>query len=249
VTGRWTVAGRGCALALLCWAVVAAGCGAPSDSTVQPRRPAGRSLQRFRAISAENRRLRPDLIFVGDSITECWQREGRRVWEEFYGSRAAGNLGCSSDRVEHCLWRLLNGNLDGICPRTAVVLIGTNNLVGPADDPRRVADGIGKIVDALRAEFPQIRILVVGLFPRGEQPNEQRDLALQVNQILQTWSTEEGISYADFGSAFMDGGGGIRRELMPDFLHLSEDGYRIWATAIEAWVKSTLGTAPACQTQ
>ena len=58
-----------------------------------------------------------DLLMVGDSITHRWEQAGRSVWEKFYSNRNAFGIGFSGDQTEHVLWRLQNGEMDGIKPK------------------------------------------------------------------------------------------------------------------------------------
>ena len=71
-----------------------------------------------------------DLLFIGDSITHGWEGGGKEVWKKYYGKRNAVNLGIGGDRTQHVLWRLDHGNIDGISPKLAVIMIGTNNAGG-----------------------------------------------------------------------------------------------------------------------
>ncbi len=68
-----------------------------------------------------------DIEFIGDSITQGWERAGSNTWNQFYGQRKVINMGVSGDRTEHVLWRFEHGQLDGIKAKVAVVMIGTNN--------------------------------------------------------------------------------------------------------------------------
>ena len=94
------------------------------------------------------------------------------------------NLGIGGDRTQHVLYRLQNGNLDGIEPDVAVVMIGTNNSNGIDNTARQIAEGVEAIVETLRSETPKTKVLLLGIFPRGENVNEQRGKLLQINQIL-----------------------------------------------------------------
>src|SRR5215204_3349408 len=74
-----------------------------------------------------------DLLFLGDSITAGWAKNGNEVWEERYAKLNAANFGIGGDRTQHVLWRIQNGELDGAMkPKVIVLLIGTNNT--PTDD-------------------------------------------------------------------------------------------------------------------
>jgi beta-glucosidase len=182
-----------------------------------------------------------DLVFIGDSITQGWEDPGKSVWEQYYGGRRAVNLGISGDRTQHALWRLDHGNIDGIKPKAAVIMIGTNNSNGEDNTAAEIADGVAAIVARLRDRSPTTRVLLLGIFPRGESPNPQRGKVLQANQIFQRMDDGEHVFYLDIGYRFLEPDGAIPQSIMPDFLHLTEEGYGIWASAIEPKLKEVLG--------
>ncbi len=120
----------------------------------------------------ELRRRRVDLVWLGDSITEDWEKRGppdwqdfAPVWQQFYGDRNAVNLGFRGDNTAHLLWRMRNGELDGIHPRVAVVLIGANNLGRVHWNASQTVAGIVAVVDELRSRLPATCILLLGILP------------------------------------------------------------------------------------
>jgi lysophospholipase L1-like esterase len=113
-----------------------------------------------------------DLLFIGDSITQGWEEDGRRVWDTFYGRRRAVNLGFNSDQTDNVLWRLQHGEIDGIAPKLAIVMIGTNNTTVREDPPEQTAAGIHAILTTLRTRLPQTKILLLAVFPRGASAND-----------------------------------------------------------------------------
>ena len=173
------------------------------------------------------------VIFIGDSITQGWEGAGREAWQENFAKYDAINLGIGGDRTQHVLWRLDNGNLEGLEPKAAVVMIGTNNSNGEDNTVEQIADGVAAIVEKLRSGLPNTRILLIPIFPRGENPNPQRGKILQVNQILQKLVDGENVVWVDFGHKFITEDGRIPGELMPDYLHLSPKAYQIWAESIQ----------------
>jgi lysophospholipase L1-like esterase len=181
------------------------------------------------------------VIFIGDSITQGWEGAGNEVWARYYAHRNAVNLGIGGDRTQHVLWRFDNGNLNGLKPKVAVVMIGTNNSNGEDNTVDQIADGVTAIVKKLREKLPSTRVLLVSIFPRGENPNPQRGKVLQVNQIIQKLADGRDIFWVDFGQQFVNRDGTIPHELMPDYLHLSKRGYEIWAEAIEDKLAAILG--------
>ena len=181
------------------------------------------------------------LIFIGDSITQGWEGEGKEVWAKYYAQRIAVNLGIGGDRTQHVLWRLDHGNLEGLKPRAAVVMIGTNNSNGEDNTVEQIADGVAAIVKQLREKLPQTKVLLLAIFPRSENPSPQRGKILQVNEIVQKLADDQNVFWIDFGYKFINRDGTIPHDLMPDYLHLSKRGYEIWAEAIEDKLSAVLG--------
>lgn len=173
------------------------------------------------------------LVFLGDSITAGWVRQPA-IWEKAFGAYDPVNFGIGGDRTQHVLWRIENGELEGIKPRAVVLMIGTNNAgVDPAED---IARGITAIVETIRTKQPQAKILLLAVFPRGEKPTGKMGVAneklKQVNAIIQKLDDGKMVHFLDIGGKFPVIDGNLSAEAMPDFLHLSESGYQIWADAI-----------------
>jgi lysophospholipase L1-like esterase len=182
-----------------------------------------------------------DLIFIGDSITQGWEGAGKDAWEKNYAKRNAVNLGIGGDRTQHVLWRLDHGNIDGISPKAAVLMIGTNNSNGSDNTAEEIGTGIEGIVKKLREKLPQTKILVLAIFPRGAQPNPQREKNAKASQIAAKLADNKMVFFLDIGDKFLAADGSLPKETMPDFLHLSPQGYEIWATSIEPTLVQLMG--------
>jgi beta-glucosidase len=182
------------------------------------------------------------VVFIGDSITQGWEGAGKEAWSKHFARYNAVNLGIGGDRTQHVLWRLDNGNLKGLKPRAAVVMIGTNNSNGEDNTAGQIADGVTAIVRKLRQKLPDTKILLLPIFPRGENFNNQRGKILQVNQVVQKLTDERNIFWVDFGHKFVTPEGRIPRELMPDYLHLSPPAYEIWASSINPYLAKIIGS-------
>jgi len=114
-----------------------------------------------------------DVIFLGDSITHGW--EGQKAWQEHFGSFKPVNLGIGGDQTGHVLWRITDGHeLDNLKPKAAVIMIGTNNIGGHS--AAQIAGGIKAIVEELQRQKPNIKVLVLGVFPRGGSGDAERSL-------------------------------------------------------------------------
>jgi lysophospholipase L1-like esterase len=194
--------------------------------------------ERFNHISREGQ---AEVVFLGDSITQGWEGPGKDAWQEFYGQRNAANFGNSGDRTEHVLWRLENGNFDGLSPRLIVIMIGTNNIGHRSSTPQQAAEGVRAIVEKLHAKLPEAQLLLLGVFPRGEKPDDElRQQAAEVNRHIQNLDELDFVTYMDIAERFLEEDGTISKEIMPDYLHLSPAGYERWAQAIEPRVSSLL---------
>ncbi len=182
-----------------------------------------------------------ELLFIGDSITHGWETGGKEVWQKYYAKRHAVNLGIGGDRTQHVLWRLDHGNLDGIHPKLAVVMIGTNNA-SAGNTPEEIADGVQAIVEKLRAKLPQCKVLVLDIFPRGPNANDRlRKVNEATNERIAKLADDQHVFYLDIGPKFLGPDGTLSREIMPDLLHPNAKGYEIWASSIEPTVARLLG--------
>ena len=183
-----------------------------------------------------------ELLFIGDSITQGWEGGGaKEIWAQYYAPRKAVNLGIGGDRTQHVLWRLENAPLDGVKPKAAVIMIGTNNSNGEDNTPGQIADGVAAIVKKLRERLPNTKILLLGIFPRSENFSPQRGKLTQINQVLAKLDDGKNVAYLDIGHRFLNSDGILPAEIMPDYLHLSAKGYQIWADSIDPKLAELLG--------
>src|SRR5215471_10048245 len=163
----------GCVLALgLLTPILAAGANAEDNPAAQKlNRDIPRHKEFLRRI--EQSKGEGDVIFLGDSITHGW--EGQKAWQEHFGSFKPVNLGIGGDQTGHVLWRITEGHeLDRLKPKAAVIMIGTNNTGGHSAE--QIAGGIKAIVEELKHQKPGIKVLVLGVFPRGSSSDAERSL-------------------------------------------------------------------------
>ena len=142
-------------------------------SAVNPAPRTGRQLERHQRFNqqVQDRQGPVELVFIGDSITQGWEGAGKEVWKTYYNHRNSLNLGIGGDRTQHVLWRLDHGNFDGIQPKVAVVMIGTNNSAQNRNTATEMIDGIRAVVDKIQKKSPSTKILLLGIFPsrKGNQ--------------------------------------------------------------------------------
>jgi lysophospholipase L1-like esterase len=180
----------------------------------------------------------PEIVFIGDSITQYWEDAGRDVWQRHYAKYHALDLGFGGDRTENVLWRLHHGEIDGVKPKVTVLMIGTNNTGHRAEDPRTIAAGTRRIVDEIHRRMPGTRVLLLAIFPRGEKPADfLRGINERVNRLIADWGD---VHFLDINAAFLSPDGTLSNDVMPDLLHPNERGYAIWQRAMEPTLQKLL---------
>ncbi len=190
----------------------------------------------FNAIAAKGD---VDLVFLGDSITQGWERGGAETWKKYYGQRKATNFGIDGDQTQHVLWRIDHGNFAGISPKLIVIMLGTNNA--GHNTPGEVAEAMGIIIKRLRDKLPGTRLLLLGIFPRGFKADDAlRAANAKANEAFSKLADNKWIHYLDIGQEFLEKDGTISPEIMPDGVHPNARGYEIWAKAIEVKVTELL---------
>jgi lysophospholipase L1-like esterase len=182
-----------------------------------------------------------DVLFLGDSITDGWRAPpGQEAWKKHFEPLHAANFGIGGDRTQHVLWRIENGELEGIHPKLAVLMIGTNNLGANKDE--QIAEGITAIVHEIHKRQPETKVLLLGIFPRSQKASDPfRARIKDINKVIA--KLDDGgktVRYLDIGDKFVDKNGDLPKEIMPDYLHLSKAGYKIWADAIQPTVDEML---------
>jgi len=182
-----------------------------------------------------------DWVLDGDSITDFWQapRLGGPVFAEHFGKRRALDFAVAGDRTQHVLWRLEQGQVDGLDPKLITLMIGTNNLKANSD--AQIADGIAAIVADYRRRCPDAVILLQGILPRGATPTDPaRPRIKAINERIARFADGQHVIFVDFGAKFLEPDGTLSREVMPDFLHPSAKGYEIWAAELQPFVAKYL---------
>jgi lysophospholipase L1-like esterase len=184
-----------------------------------------------------------DLLWIGDSITDWWARSGQEVWEEFFAPLRPANFGIAGDRTQGVLWRVQNGELEGFSAKLIVLMLGTNNI--NRNPTVEIAEGNRLIVEEFRRRQPQAKVLVLGVFPRGAEPeNPYRASIREINAQLARLADNDHVFYMDIGDRFLEPDGTLSPEVMPDGLHPNANGYRIWAEAIHGRVLELMAAQP-----
>jgi lysophospholipase L1-like esterase len=207
-----------------------------SQSTTEPSDQNYRPRQNYQVYFGDYLALKKgkpvDLIFIGDSITEQWRwGAGWPVWKQHFEERAF-DFGLGSDRTQHTIWRLQNIDLSGFAPKVAVVLIGTNNV---NDTPEEITAGVKTVIEATKAKFAGIKIVVLSILPNARATEKMA----AANKLIAPLADGKTVFYLDLAAKFTPDGDNWKG-LSRDKLHLTAEGYEMWAAGLEALLPSVL---------
>ncbi len=186
-----------------------------------------------------------ELLLMGDSITDFWRNAdgnyaGKAVLDRHFGQWKIANFGIAGDTTQGVLYRLEDGEGQGISPRAIMLMIGTNNTA--RNSAAEIAEGVGAVVLSLQRHFPKAQILLLGIFPRGRTANDPlRGMLAEINRSISRLDDGKQVHYLDIGAGFLEADGSISPEVMSDGLHPTPKGYEIWAQAVQQPLTKLMG--------
>lgn len=220
---------------------------APVDASapIEKNDPSGRFRKMHESFLARGKEGPIGVLFLGDSITQGWTK-APHIWEAYYGKMQPANFGIGGDQTQHVIWRIANGELDGISPKVVVLMLGTNNTA--THTAEQIAAANRKIVAMIRAKLPETKVLVLAVFPRGARKDAAgkiteaaiTDAAKRmaiidgVNADLAKLDDGKTVRFLNINEVFVGQDGKIPFALMPDQLHPNAAGYQLWADAMKA---------------
>jgi lysophospholipase L1-like esterase len=223
----------------------------------QPNQPVARtdqnSLTAHAQLLEKARKGGIDIYFEGDSITRRWgtsdaaYRDFLANWNQnFFGWNAA-DFGWGADNLQNILWRLQNGELDGVHPKIIVLLGGTNNLGGklaPGSEEAKIDDvtrGIKAMLDLMQQKAPEATIVLMGITPRNDGGTEIVPAIDKINTRISRFADGKKIRYLNINAQLADSDGRLFDGMTVDRLHLSVKGYQVWADALKPIFTELLG--------
>lgn len=205
-----------------------------------------------------------DFVFLGDSITHGWEGwsekadlaavdkaygqgmlkfrngPGRKVWDEMKKEFRLLNLGCGGDTTQNVLWRLDHGEMDGYKTHGVALMIGTNN----GESAEEIAEGIKAVVRKILEKQPEAKVVLMPIFPAEHSLSAPRRVRnAKASELAKSVADGERVIWLDFNNVFLEKDGTLSAEMMPDYLHPLEHGYRLWRAAIEPVMRKVLKSA------
>jgi len=181
------------------------------------------------------------LLLLGNSITQGWggnrkevtYKPGKEAMDNAIGKDNWESAGISGDRTQNLLWRVRYDNYNSCHPENIVIAIGINNLISGKDSPENTAEGIIAVANEVRKQFPESRIILLGLFPSGkEQQSKVRTQCDKIHDILQHHRFEK-VEYINPTKWFTEADGTMKDGLYGnDYIHFTGEGYKVAATEI-----------------
>jgi lysophospholipase L1-like esterase len=209
---------------------------AVESTTVPVAREVARHEEFVRIVQAGN----VNLIFWGDSITGRWAMEGRSTWDQYFAPLNAKNFGIGGDKTQNLIWRIRNGELSGITPRLAVVMIGINNI-NAGNTPADIALGIRTILNDIQRLSPPTKVLLLSILPVVWVGSATK--INTINSTIAGYANGTSIVYLNVNSRFLTSTGAFRPELYIDGVHLNPAGYQILGSAMVGTVRTMLGSS------
>ncbi len=178
-----------------------------------------------------------DVVFLGDSITDFFTRDGADVWKKYWVPLNAVDFGVSGDRTQNILGRVDGGELDGFKAKVIILMIGTNNLSTNRNTNEETLAGLKLDVADIRKHQPEAKLLLLSITPRGTG----NDRVKVINAEMAKWADNKSIFYVDMFDKFMNPDGTQKSDIMNGTIHFNAKGYEVWSQAILPKVNELLG--------
>lgn len=212
----------------------------PRDNTaIRPAQSFVRTTERHNGFVETAKTGDFDILFLGDSITDYWQNNppagGAEVFKKHFADYKVANFAVGGDTTQGVLWGLQNGEGQGHKPKAIMLMIGTNNTGGNSGE--EIAEGVGAIVLQLRKDFPDAKIMLLAIFPRGFGPNDSNRQKNEVaNKLIARLHDGKHVFWTDINSKFLKADGSLVG-FSGDNLHPNAEGYELWAQAVAPTLK------------
>jgi len=218
----------------------------PGNSTPIPRTDRNSQLAHEQLLN-KARAGKIDLYFLGDSITRRWGAtdypEFLAHWKKTFFGWNAGDFGWGADGIQNILWRIQEGELDGVIPKVVVILAGTNNVGKVPPDEAVQADivqGMKNLLDLCRRKAPAATIVLTAIFPRNDNPAVLPAIN-HLNAEFEKFADGKTIRFLNVNDQLADRNGTLFEGMMVDKLHPTLKGYQVWADGLRPILTELLG--------
>ena len=205
-----------------------------TTTPVQYKRHVKRHLEKKAFAEANKDKIK--ILMLGDSITHQWEYPAAKAAKAKYlDPYGILNLGCGGDRTQNTLWIIeKSGILELVKPQLVTIMIGTNNN---RNDYRATVAGIKLIVEKVRKLYPEAKILLYAIFPRGvDNKDAKRAVNEKVNAEIVKFCDGDKVEWVDIRKNFLTADGILEKAMMPDLLHPRNfKGYSVWGESLKPY--------------
>lgn len=214
--------------------------------TTIPSESREKELERHRTQLERAKAGHIQVAFIGDSITAGWETHGKEIWSRDYLPLKAANFGINGDGTQHVLWRIDEGILQGYEARLIVLAIGTNNHTRPTAE---IVAGVEAIIEQIRIQQPQARILLTSVMPRGNsiragEPEAFDRKFTALNREYAALADNRLIFFLDTFAHMQGPDRGYKPAYTRDRIHLLAAGYEAWAEKLTPEIGRILALPP-----
>jgi lysophospholipase L1-like esterase len=188
------------------------------------------------------------VVFVGDSITDGWDNEGRGG---FFPGRPYVNRGIDGQTTPQMLVRF-RADVIALQPKVVVILAGTNDIAGNTGlvPLSAVEDNVTSMAELARAHG--VRVVLASVLPVDDGDRDAQGVPLmrtrcrppsqiaELNQWLRRYASAHGHVYLDYAGAVADEKGMLKADLADDGLHPNAKGYAVMTPLAEKAIAAAL---------
>ncbi len=209
-----------------------------ANSAIAPTQSFVRTTERHNGFVEIAQKGDFDILFHGDSITDWWQQNGVEAQKKYFGDIKIANFAIAGDTTQGLLWGLQNGEGQGK-PKAIMLMIGTNNNTS-GNTAEEIAEGVGAVVLQLRKDFPDAKIMLLAIFPRGNGPTDSARMKNdEANKIIAKLDDGKHVFFKNINDKFLNDQGQLIG-FSQDMVHPAAQGYDIWGAAVADTLKSWL---------
>ena len=206
---------------------------APMLASAQPA-PFEKEIAAFEAADAKSPPPQGAVLFIGSSSIRLW-----KSLEQDFPNLKTINRGFGGSQIEHS-----NRYFDKIVapyrPRLIVFYAGGND-VAAGKGPQQVLADFKTFVDKVRTTLPDTPVLFISIRPSVARRHLHGREWLTNALVRDFAESDPTADFIDAGPALVDESGAPRADLLvPDMLHLNDEGYRAWTKVIRPRVEQAL---------
>ena len=178
----------------------------------------------------------PDVVFMGDSITEGWSF----YFPDFFSKNNFSNRGIGGQTTAQMLLRFRQDVIQ-LKPNIVVILAGINDIAQNSRfyNLEIVAGNIFSMVDLAKSKG--IKPIICSVLPAAEFPWNPSilpsDFVIELNELLISYAEKNEITYLDYYGEMKDKKGGLRTELTTDGVHVTKEGYELMNLSVKKAIR------------